>query len=133
MQIQKYKFYAIDLFAGCGGLSEGFSQAGFKVIARVEMDRWACETLKTRCLYYKLKEKRCLCLHYKYLKGKITKDEIYSRFPDIKKEIDLEIIQAEFGKDNFGEILNRVEDVKKHYKLPKFHVVLGGPPVSHIR
>lgn len=121
-------FYAIDLFAGCGGLSEGFMQMGFKVIARIEMDRWACETLKTRCLYHKLKEKRRSHLYFKYLKEEITKDEIYSRFPDIEKEVDLEVMQVTFGKDNFKGLLDRIEDVKKYYKAPKFHIVLGGPP-----
>jgi len=36
----------VDLFAGAGGLSLGFKRAGFKVAAHVEIDRWACETLK---------------------------------------------------------------------------------------
>lgn len=121
-------YYVIDLFAGCGGLSEGFSQAGFKVISRIEMNRWACETLKTRCLYYKLKEKRCSRLYFKYLKDEITRDEIYSKFPDIEKAVDLEVIQATFGKDNFEGILDRIENVKRYYKASKFHVVLGGPP-----
>lgn len=123
-------YFAIDIFAGCGGLSEGFSQAGFKVIARIEMDKWACETLKTRCLYYKLKEKKRLYLYYKYLKDEITKDEIYVKFPDIKKEIELEVIQAEFGKDTFEEILKRIDAVKKYYRTPKshIHVIFGGPP-----
>lgn len=122
------KFYAVDLFAGCGGLSEGFKQAGFEVIAQLEMDRWACETLKTRCLYYKLKESKKLYWYYKYLKAEITKDEIYKRFPDIKKQVDLEMIRAEFGKDDLEEILNRIEDARNYYKVSNFHVVLGGPP-----
>ncbi len=121
-------FYAVDLFAGCGGLSEGFMQMGFKVIARIEMDRWACESLKTRCLYYKLKKKRRSHLYFKYLKGQITKEEIYNDFPDIEKEVNLEVIQATFGKDNFEGLLNRIKDAKEHYGAPKFHIVLGGPP-----
>jgi hypothetical protein len=38
----------IDLFAGAGGLSEGFKKAGFNPVAHVEKDKAACFTLKTR-------------------------------------------------------------------------------------
>ena len=40
--IRPYTF--IDLFAGAGGLSEGFLQAGFKPVAHVEMDENAVKT-----------------------------------------------------------------------------------------
>lgn len=42
----------IDLFAGCGGLSEGFYKQGFNALAHVEIDHFACETLRTRMRYY---------------------------------------------------------------------------------
>jgi DNA (cytosine-5)-methyltransferase 1 len=48
----------IDLFAGAGGLSEGFIRAGFKPIAHVEMNKDACDTIKTRMAYHWLKENK---------------------------------------------------------------------------
>ena len=38
----------IDLFAGAGGLSEGFTSVGFEPVAHIEMNIDAAFTLKTR-------------------------------------------------------------------------------------
>lgn len=59
----------IDLFAGAGGLSEGFIQAGFNPIAHVEMNSFAAQTLETRSAYYYLKQTGQLDIYYDYLKG----------------------------------------------------------------
>lgn len=48
----KKAYTFIDLFAGCGGLSEGFYRMGFKALAHVEINHWACETLRKRMQYY---------------------------------------------------------------------------------
>lgn len=37
---------AIDLFAGAGGFGLGFEMAGFSVPVSVEIDAWACDTLR---------------------------------------------------------------------------------------
>ena len=42
----------IDLFAGCGGLSEGFYRQGFNAVAHIEWNHYACETLRERMRYY---------------------------------------------------------------------------------
>ena len=40
--MKKYK--VIDLFCGCGGLSEGFRQAGYEIIAGIDFNKAAIET-----------------------------------------------------------------------------------------
>ncbi len=42
----KNEYTFIELFAGAGGFSVGLEMAGFRRIAAVEIDRWACETLR---------------------------------------------------------------------------------------
>ena len=37
----------VDLFAGAGGLSYGFKQAGLDVVWAAEVDAWAAETFET--------------------------------------------------------------------------------------
>lgn len=43
---QKKMYNVVELFAGAGGLALGLEQAGFKTKAVLEIDKWACETLK---------------------------------------------------------------------------------------
>lgn len=50
MTKREYKF--IDLFAGCGGLSEGFYREDYKNLLHLEIDEAACKTLRTRMKYY---------------------------------------------------------------------------------
>lgn len=44
--MKKQNINAVDLFSGCGGLSEGLKQAGFKVIAGVEVNKNAAKAYR---------------------------------------------------------------------------------------
>lgn len=70
----KKKYTFIDLFAGCGGLSEGFYRQGFKALAHVEIDHWACETLRTRMKFYGYKD-----YDKEVIEHDITSDDILER------------------------------------------------------
>ena len=72
----------IDLFAGAGGLSEGFMQAGFSPIAHVEMNSYAAKTLETRTGYFYLKEQGKLNNYHDYLKGNISREKFLEYIPE---------------------------------------------------
>lgn len=59
----------IDLFAGAGGLSEGFVRNGYNPVAHIEMNPNACLTLKTRACYYYLDRTHQIEQYRKYLAG----------------------------------------------------------------
>lgn len=97
----------IDLFAGAGGLSEGFYKQGFKPVAHVEYDKAACFTLKTRIAYYYLKASDKEETYYSYLSGKLPRKELYNAIP---KELLDTVINAEIGKNN-PEIFNQIDSI----------------------
>ena len=73
----------LDLFAGAGGLSEGFKLSGFYPVAHIEMDKAACFTLQTRSAYHWLNEHDMLDVYHDYLTGKIDRNSFYQKIPDI--------------------------------------------------
>ena len=75
MSISNKEITYLDLFAGAGGLSEGFFGAGYKPIAHVEMNRDACNTLKTRESFYYLNAVGKKNKYTDYLKEKISRKE----------------------------------------------------------
>lgn len=76
----KKKYTFIDLFAGCGGLSEGFYRMGFKALAHVEINHWACETLRTRMRFYGYKNIEQGVIEYD-----ITSDDIIEKIESATK------------------------------------------------
>jgi DNA (cytosine-5)-methyltransferase 1 len=114
-------FNYIDLFAGAGGLSEGFIRAGFEPLAHVEYDKAACYTLKTRIAFYYLCKTKKLEIYYSYLKGEINRTELYSYVPE---ELLKSVINAEIGKEN-NNIFNRINE---SLKARVVDIIIGGPP-----
>jgi DNA (cytosine-5)-methyltransferase 1 len=116
------KLNFIDLFAGAGGLSEGFIKAGYKPLAHVEKDTAACFTLKTRIAYYYLKRTGEKKIYDSYLKGEITRDQLYSYIPEAELA---SVINSSIGGKNTKEIFNKIARLKRRQKVD---IIVGGPP-----
>jgi DNA (cytosine-5)-methyltransferase 1 len=111
----------IDLFAGAGGLSEGFNNAGFSPIVHVEMDEAACFTLKTRAAYHHLKDINT-DIYNAYLAGSINRNDLYKYLPI---EILNSIINLPIGSQ-FNEVIHR--SIKKQLQNQEVDLIIGGPP-----
>lgn len=112
----------LDLFAGAGGLSEGFTRAGYEPVAHVEMDKAACYTLKTRAAYHWLKKENKLDIYNRYLNGLMTREEFYAEIP--KSVLDT-VLNYEISNDTLPQIF---ADVDKLLNGKKLDLIIGGPP-----
>lgn len=113
----------IDLFAGAGGLSEGFIRAGFNPIAHVEMNKDACDTIKTRTAYHWLKENGQSEIYYDYLKSETkNKEELWKKVPE---NLINSVINKEISEKTLPEIFMVID---KELGDKEVDVIIGGPP-----
>lgn len=120
----------LDLFAGAGGFSEGFASAGCDIVAHIEMDKAACDTLRTRMMYHALRKAGKLREYKKYVLGKIDRETLV-RENDLQKEYD-SVIHAKISQTNYRDL---IREVRRRLNGEKLDVIIGGPPCqaySHI-
>ncbi len=122
----------VDLFAGPGGLGEGFSTLEngrvFKILVSAEMEASAHQTLKLRAFYRILKwhDGRSLDSYYRFCNGE-------SEYPWDEKSIaawdeaDREARRITLGTKAGNLELNTILD-KAGLKHSKHWVLIGGPP-----
>lgn len=115
----------IDLFAGAGGLSEGFTATGFHPVAHVEMNKEACNTLRTRACYYYFKSVGKLTIYNDYLSGKITRDELYSLVPDTILNT---IINHTMSESSMSELFSLIDQLLVEQDIKQVDLLVGGPP-----
>lgn len=115
----------IDLFAGAGGLSEGFVRAGYTPIAHIEMNHDACDTLRTRAAYHWLRQNNQLEIYTQYLYSKKEKENGKWLWDRVPKEVIDSVIEKAIGEDTINELFNQVDSLCGNRKID---IVIGGPP-----
>ncbi|QUW00017.1 DNA cytosine methyltransferase [Chloracidobacterium sp. MS 40/45] len=120
----------IDLFAGPGGLSEGFTAcyAGkrFHIVLSVEKDFAAHKTLELRSFFRQFPRGEAPDLYYRYLRGELAeRSELFDAFPDQAAQAHSSAWHATLGQVPLKEVVRRVETALAN---ARHWVLLGGPP-----
>ncbi|MBK7889207.1 MAG: DNA cytosine methyltransferase [Bacteroidetes bacterium] len=116
------KLTYIDLFAGAGGLSEGFIRENFEPIAHVEMSTEASDTLRTRVAFHHFQQKKKLNQYFAYLKQEISRNELWNSIP---QELLESVINEEITEKSIENIFAKID---LQLDLKKVDVIIGGPP-----
>lgn len=112
----------LDVFAGAGGLSEGFAQNGHTPIAHVEMNEVACKTLLTRNAYHYLRGKDRLDVYTDYLLKKISQEELLKEIP---RRLVTSVINTEISARSLGGVIDAID---AHLPTRGVDLIIGGPP-----
>jgi len=118
----------LDMFAGAGGLSEGFFRNGFKFIAHVEKDEYASKTLETRALYHALKNNNMLDVYYDYLEGKVSRDQLLNGTEEFSKDVSSGVFNIEISEVTEKPLIEKIQERMKNQGIQKLDVMIGGPP-----
>jgi DNA (cytosine-5)-methyltransferase 1 len=124
----------IDLFAGPGGLCEGFSSVfdetgarRFAVKVSVEMDPIAHRTLLLRAIFRKFPRGKVPGVYYDYIRGELTREEFltHPEIQDAAEQATREARCAELGATPAKEVDDWIRDALGNQTD---WVLIGGPP-----
>lgn len=120
------KLTFIDLFAGCGGFSEGFYKEDFESLVHVDFDEAACLTLKERMRFYKypndMVEQSVIC-------GDLTKDETNIKIDNILKNKKIDVLVGGPPCQSFSSVgraqdPNSMKDDPRNYLFQNYLNIL---------
>lgn len=122
---------AIDLFAGPGGLGEGFSssfqdgQRRFRSVLSIEKESSAHQTLQLRAFFRSFPSGHAPEDYYQLARGEITLQQLYAAYPDQAKDAAHEAWCIELGASAVSEVRGRIAEALGDADP---WVLLGGPP-----
>lgn len=127
----------IDLFAGPGGLGEGFSaflnpknnERKFKIALSIEKETYAHQTLTLRSFFRQFPAGKVPVEYYEFVKGRISLDALYKIWSQQAKKAKDEAWQAELG-DGEKAASNSIVDerIKSALNGENNWLLIGGPP-----
>jgi DNA (cytosine-5)-methyltransferase 1 len=124
----------VDLFAGPGGLGEGFSsvetkrgEKAFNLVLSIEKDRFACETLRLRSFFREFERGKVPSTYYDFLRTRIPLQSLYDKHPTKADIAFTKVWNVELGGKDFtnDDVRQRSADA---IEGREDWVLIGGPP-----
>ncbi|MCF7804021.1 MAG: DNA cytosine methyltransferase [Candidatus Marinimicrobia bacterium] len=125
----------IDIFAGPGGLGEGFSsvmneegERFFNTVLSIEMDEYAHETLELRSFFRQFAPGKAPEEYYKFLRQEIDKEELFKSWPEQEEKAKNEAWNIKLGFDESSVTPDEVDRrIRVALNNEKKWVLIGGP------
>src|SRR3989338_6064057 len=123
----------IDIFAGPGGLGEGFAslesngKKPFKIVLSIEKDRTAFKTLQLRSFFRQFPKGDVPNEYYQYLRGEISRRLLFRRFQHEYDRVKQETWCFTLGSKRVSpeKIKERIENALSGARN---WILIGGPP-----
>lgn len=121
----------IDVFAGPGGLGEGFSSFRgredhrFELAVSIEKDTVAHRTLRLRAFARQFRGQRLPTAYFAHLRGELGWEGLYASSPAEARRAEREAINLALGPETVDAVRNRIREALG--KADNF-VLIGGPP-----
>lgn len=122
----------VDVFAGPGGLGEGFAsvvdadnQPRFRNVASIERDQFSYNTLLLRHFLHAFPYGEVPDTYYEYLANDIQVDELYDRHKEQHSKAQRSALQIALGPKNHAYVQTAI---KKRISGRKKWALVGGPP-----
>lgn len=132
MNKKTYKYPVVDLFAGPGGLGEGFAtmtnddnQRRFNTVASIDDNEYACQTLLLRHFVRNFPHDKVPREYYEYLGGNIPFEDLNKRYRSEFKKAEKSVKCIKLCEKNRSQVKSVIgRKVAGHSKW----VLVGGPP-----
>lgn len=122
----------VDIFAGPGGLGEGFASVTdqnenriFDVALSIEKDPYAWQTLFLRSFFRQFPVGKVPAEYYSFLRSEIKSEQLYSSFPGESERTKKVVWLAELGKEPSENVDQKIREAT--YGSDDW-VLIGGPP-----
>jgi len=132
-QKSKLPIPIIDLFAGPGGLGEGFTSVTdeggnrvFRIALSIEKNEYAHKTLTLRSFLRQFPINKFPKEYYQFLQGKVTIEKLYECYPEQAECAGKEAWKFELGDPEKHEYIDK--RIRESLRGADNCILIGGPP-----